>query len=189
MFAAFAEVIERVGDGRLRVYLYHFPQMSGVSLTPALIERLLARYPDSVAGMKDSSGDLANMAANRQAVSRLRRVQRLRRTAVAAAPRRWRRLHHRRGQRRRFDRRSGVRGMARRRRGRGRAGPDEAHRHPRGVPRRIRSSAALKEIVARNTGRARWRILRPPLVPLFASDAEALAGALDNLGFAPAPVP
>ena len=118
VFAAFAEVIERVGDGRLRVYLYHFPQMSGVSLTPALIERLLARYPDSVAGMKDSSGDLANMAENRQAVSRRRRVQRLGRAAVTPPARGWRRLHHRRVQRRRFNRRSGVRGMARRRRGR-----------------------------------------------------------------------
>ncbi len=64
LFAAFSEVIERVGDDRLRIYLYHFPQMSGVSLTPALIERLLARYPQAVAGLKDSSGDLANMAEN-----------------------------------------------------------------------------------------------------------------------------
>ena len=61
LFGAFAEVIERVGDGRLRVYLYHFPQMTGVPFTPALIERLLARYPETIAGMKDSSGDLANM--------------------------------------------------------------------------------------------------------------------------------
>src|SRR5512134_486528 len=62
LFAAFSEVIERVGDDRLRVYLYHFPQMSAVPLTATVIERLLARYPDTVAGMKDSSGEFANMA-------------------------------------------------------------------------------------------------------------------------------
>ena len=50
-------------------------------------------------------------------------------------------------------------------------------------------SAALKEIIARHTGRARWRLLRPPLVPLFESEAKALARALDALGFTPAPVP
>jgi len=61
LFAAFSEVIEAVGDTRLRVYLYHFPQMSGVPLPASLIERLLARYPGTVAGMKDSSGELDNM--------------------------------------------------------------------------------------------------------------------------------
>lgn len=57
LFAFFSEVIERVGDGRLRLYLYHFPQMSVVPITPALIGRLKARYGDTIAGVKDSSGD------------------------------------------------------------------------------------------------------------------------------------
>ena len=62
LVAAFSEVIERVGDGRLRLYLYHFPQMSGVPVPFGVIESLLKRYPDIVAGMKDSSGNLDNMA-------------------------------------------------------------------------------------------------------------------------------
>ena len=62
LFAAYSEVIERVGDDRLRVYLYHFPQMSATPISYDLIERLLARYPGIVAGMKDSSGDYANMS-------------------------------------------------------------------------------------------------------------------------------
>ncbi|HRK69180.1 MAG TPA: dihydrodipicolinate synthase family protein, partial [Hyphomonas sp.] len=61
LFAAYSEVIERVGDDRLRVYLYHFPQMTAVPLSRALIGRLIERYPGTVAGMKDSSGDTANM--------------------------------------------------------------------------------------------------------------------------------
>lgn len=60
LFAAFAEVIERVGDKRLRVLLYHIPQVSGVPLPLSLIERLIRRYPQTVVGMKDSSGDFNN---------------------------------------------------------------------------------------------------------------------------------
>ncbi|MBT4931900.1 MAG: dihydrodipicolinate synthase family protein [Rhodospirillaceae bacterium] len=62
LFAAYSEVIERVSDARLKVYLYHFPQMSAVPLSYDLIERLLKRYPDTIAGMKDSSGVFDNMA-------------------------------------------------------------------------------------------------------------------------------
>ena len=61
MAAFFAEVIEKVGDSRLRVYLYHFPQMAGVPITFGVIERLLKAYPETVVGMKDSSGEFENM--------------------------------------------------------------------------------------------------------------------------------
>jgi 4-hydroxy-tetrahydrodipicolinate synthase len=63
LFASYAEVIERVGDARLRVYLYHIPPVSQVPLSLALIERLLKAYPHAIAGVKDSSGDWANTKA------------------------------------------------------------------------------------------------------------------------------
>ena len=63
LFAAYAEVIERVADPRLRVVLYHIPPMSAVPITFPVIERLRARYPGTFTGIKDSSGDLANMTA------------------------------------------------------------------------------------------------------------------------------
>jgi len=63
LFRSFAEVIERVGDRRLRVYLYHIPPVAQVSITLTLIERLLKAYPDNVAGIKDSGGDWANTKA------------------------------------------------------------------------------------------------------------------------------
>ena len=66
LFASYSEVIERVGDVRLKVYLYHFPQMSAVSISFDVIERLLKRYPDSIAGMKDSSGEFDNMSSAAQ---------------------------------------------------------------------------------------------------------------------------
>jgi 4-hydroxy-tetrahydrodipicolinate synthase len=57
LFRFFAEVIERIGDERLRVYLYHIPQMTGVELGMSLISHLIDAYPDMIAGTKDSSGD------------------------------------------------------------------------------------------------------------------------------------
>lgn len=57
VFRFFAELIERIGDDRLRVYLYHIPQMTGVGFSLPLIERLLEAYPGVVVGTKDSSGD------------------------------------------------------------------------------------------------------------------------------------
>jgi 4-hydroxy-tetrahydrodipicolinate synthase len=60
LFASYSEVIQRVGDARLRIYLYHIPQVSQVPLGLALIERLLDAYPGTIAGIKDSSGDWNN---------------------------------------------------------------------------------------------------------------------------------
>jgi 4-hydroxy-tetrahydrodipicolinate synthase len=61
LFAAYSEIIQTVGDETLKICLYHFPQMSGVPIPYSLIERLLKEYPDTVVGMKDSSGDVDNM--------------------------------------------------------------------------------------------------------------------------------
>jgi len=63
LFRSYSEVIQRVGDGRLRVYLYHIPPVAQVPLSLALIERLLGEYPGTIAGIKDSSGDWNNTAA------------------------------------------------------------------------------------------------------------------------------
>ncbi len=63
LYRNFAEVIERVGDERLQLYLYHIPPVSQVPITLGLIERLLSKYPGIVAGVKDSSGDWSNTKA------------------------------------------------------------------------------------------------------------------------------
>jgi 4-hydroxy-tetrahydrodipicolinate synthase len=60
LFRSFAEVVERVGDARLRIYLYHIPPVAVVGITVKLVERLLKAYPTAIAGMKDSSGDWSN---------------------------------------------------------------------------------------------------------------------------------
>lgn len=63
LFAYYAEVIERVGSDALQLYLYNIPQYTQVALSPALVGRLLDRYPCTVAGYKDSSGDWSNTQA------------------------------------------------------------------------------------------------------------------------------
>lgn len=61
LYRTFSEIIERVGDDGLRIYLYHFPQMSQVPLGVELIARLRDAFPGIVVGMKDSSGDRKNL--------------------------------------------------------------------------------------------------------------------------------
>src|SRR6266403_2370160 len=60
LYRYFSEVVQRVGDARLRIYLYHIPPVAIVGITPKLVERLLNAYPNAIAGMKDSSGDWNN---------------------------------------------------------------------------------------------------------------------------------
>jgi len=60
LYRNFSEIIQRVGDSRLRIYLYHIPPVAVVGITPQLVERLLKAYPGTIAGMKDSSGDWNN---------------------------------------------------------------------------------------------------------------------------------
>jgi 4-hydroxy-tetrahydrodipicolinate synthase len=63
LFRNFSEVIQRVGDDRLQLYLYHIPPVAQVPITLRLIEMLLEAYPKTVAGVKDSSGDWNNTKA------------------------------------------------------------------------------------------------------------------------------
>lgn len=63
LFAYFADFIERIGDDRLRVYLYHIPPVAHVGFSVELVGRLIKAYPETVVGLKDSSGDWDNTKA------------------------------------------------------------------------------------------------------------------------------
>ncbi len=60
LFNSFDQVVQRVGGTGFKLYLYHFPSLSGVPITPGLLERLSAAYPEILGGVKDSSGDWNN---------------------------------------------------------------------------------------------------------------------------------
>ena len=49
-------LIERVADNRLKLLLYHIPQISGVRISNALIRKLYKAYPETILGVKDSEG-------------------------------------------------------------------------------------------------------------------------------------
>ena len=59
LFAYFSEVIQKVGSSTLQVYLYNIPPVTKISFSLSLLERLTKEYPNTIVGMKDSSGDWA----------------------------------------------------------------------------------------------------------------------------------
>ncbi len=70
LYRNYAEIVERVGDARLQIYLYHIPQVTQVPISLKLIERLLKAYPKNIAGTKDSSGDWNNTKATLEAFAK-----------------------------------------------------------------------------------------------------------------------
>ena len=54
---AYRWVLDRVVDARLRIVLYHIPQVSGVPLSHQVIRTLHTLYPQTIIGLKDSSCD------------------------------------------------------------------------------------------------------------------------------------
>jgi len=63
LFRYYANLVERIGNDDLRIYLYHFPQMSQVPLSTDLVLRLRDAFGPIIAGLKDSSGDFSQSRA------------------------------------------------------------------------------------------------------------------------------
>jgi 4-hydroxy-tetrahydrodipicolinate synthase len=63
IFAFISGVIDRVGSPTLKLFLYHIPPMAVVGFSLDLVGRLVKAYPETVVGLKDSSGDWSNTAA------------------------------------------------------------------------------------------------------------------------------
>lgn len=69
--SAFAAILDAVADDRLRLTLYHIPQVAGVGVPPDVAAKLRARYGHVVAGVKDSSADFDQFRAFRAAAPQL----------------------------------------------------------------------------------------------------------------------
>lgn len=65
---AYRWLIDAVADPRLKLMLYHIPQVAGVGLSTAVVQQLAARYPDTIVGIKDSQCELAHSLALADAV-------------------------------------------------------------------------------------------------------------------------
>ncbi len=64
---AFARLIEGIANDRLRLTLYHIPQVSAVPVAPETVAWLRARFGPLLAGVKDSSADFPQFRAFRAA--------------------------------------------------------------------------------------------------------------------------
>lgn len=62
LFAWFERVVAATADAPVAIYLYNFPQMTGLRFSPDLCARLRTAFPARIVGAKDSSGDLAYAA-------------------------------------------------------------------------------------------------------------------------------
>jgi len=63
LYEHFEKLIDGINNPRLKIYLYHIPQVSGVALSIDLVSKLKSTYPDVIAGIKDSSGVWKNTEA------------------------------------------------------------------------------------------------------------------------------
>ena len=183
LFRSFAEAIERVGDARLRVYLYHIPPVAQVGFSPRLVERLLKAYPRTVAGMKDSSGDWNNTKAMLDAFARSG-------FEVFAGSERFLLANLRHGGAGCITATGNVNAAAISRlfhewRSQAAEEMQESLNALRSAVEKHPAIPALKAIVAHYSGDPAWRTTRPPLVELPASQAESLLADLRPLGFEP----
>jgi len=55
--AFFGALLARLDDTGRRIMLYNFPAASGITFHAALVDRLVAEFPNVICGMKDSSND------------------------------------------------------------------------------------------------------------------------------------
>ncbi|WP_191083639.1 dihydrodipicolinate synthase family protein [Roseococcus microcysteis] len=184
IFAFFDEVAKRVGGG-IALYLYNFPQQSAVPFSLNVIGRLLDAHPGVFKGVKDSSGDYANMKAMIDAfASRGFEVysgsdeflQKILAeggagciTAASNGNSHWGGIVYAK-----------------------RTGPEaDAAQAMLTATRKAATSVALipglREIIARSTGDAGWRTIRPPHLPLSQADADKAWAAWEAAGALPLP--
>jgi 4-hydroxy-tetrahydrodipicolinate synthase len=71
---AYRYLIDRIADERLRLYLYHIPQVAAVGLSHHVIATLKRLYPHTIVGIKDSQCDRAHSVALADAFMRDVRV-------------------------------------------------------------------------------------------------------------------
>lgn len=180
LFGSYSEVIERVGSSRLRIYLYHIPPVAQVGVSVDLVERLVRRYPETVVGIKDSSGDWNNTQAliDRKwddfrvfAGSETFLLQTMRAGGAGCIsataninPAAIHQLY------------AGWQSAAA---DSLQQGLDDF----RQLMQRYPMIPALKAVIARYTRDAEWGIVRPPLVELASDQYQNLVAMLENRGF------
>ena len=181
LFAHFDRVMNGVGSNDVRVYLYHFPQMSAVPFSHALIGRLLEAFPGRVCGVKDSSGDFENMKAMAERfenfdvfagterylldVLKVGGVGTITATGNATSAQ------------------CGAVYAAWKAKSTSVESLQEDLTALRLALQNYPPAAALKELLARESGKASWRNVRAPFLPLPKEKADALVADMAKVSF------
>jgi 4-hydroxy-tetrahydrodipicolinate synthase len=184
LFAYFSEVVNRVGGG-IAIYLYHFPQQSAVPFSLDLIARLLKAFPGVIKGVKDSSGDYANMKAMIDNFAKDgfevysgsdEFVQRILADGGAGCITAASNVNARFGQVV-YQKRTGAEADA------AQAVLNATRKAATSVP----LIPGLREIIARSRGDDGYRVIRPPHLPLDAATAEKAWAGMQATGVLPLP--
>jgi 4-hydroxy-tetrahydrodipicolinate synthase len=179
LYRSYAQAIDRTAEPRLRVYLYHIPQVSQVPIPLRLIERLLRSHPGTVVGVKDSSGDFANTSAMLRAFPGFEVFVGTEKLLLA---------NLREGGSGCITATANVNAAAIARAYRERTEERQSEIDAvRSAFEKFPVIAALKETIAQRTGDASWRAVRPPLVELAPAEREALKAAVDRAADRAAP--
>ena len=179
LLAYFNEVIQRVG-GDISLYLYNFPQQSAIPFSVEFIGRLLKQNPGKIRGIKDSSGNYENSLSYVEAFARdgfevyagddsllkpllekgsagsITAASNVNCALGATVYANW-------------DNATG-------------AAAHEVLAATRKAVISVPLIPALKSLVARNTGDARWLNIRPPHLKLSAAQEATLFSMFDGSG-------
>src|SRR5436189_2770140 len=192
LYRYFSEVVQRVGDTRLKIYLYHIPSVAIVGVTPKLVERLLKAYPTAIAGMKDSSGDWNNTKTFLDAFA-VRAGRAVSGFDVFVGSESFLLANMRNGGVGTISATANVNPAAIHKLYRqwNTAGDADQQQSKLNVVREVFSSrkfpsmiAAVKQAIAIYGNDPEWARVRPPLIELTTDQAELLAADLETIGFA-----
>jgi len=182
LYQYFSQLIEGVGRDDLRIYLYHFPQMSAVPFSMDLVLRLKQEFGAVIAGLKDSSGDFEQSRAFAQITGGVDSDFDVYPSSEAMY----------------FDGKAAgcagiISGSTNAFAGKVQAaikaggGPAfDAVKAARAMAGKYPLMAAMKQVEAWRSGDDSWRRMAPPLVPLSEDQRRALRADLDALDPVPA---
>ena len=179
LFSYFSAIMDAVASTDIGIYLYNFPQLTGLNFSPQLVARLIDAYPARMRGMKDSSAQLdytQQMAASFGTVFDVFPgseaplpdavkhgyagcISASVNATAALAARVWKH-------------REAV------------ADEDSAElRELRSIIQSVPMVAAVKSLLAARTQNAAWRRILPPLMPLDGDNLEKISVLARRLGY------
>lgn len=182
LFRYVAELIERMDSKTLHIYLYHIPPVAQVGWSLDLVKRLAGEFPETVVGLKDSSGDWSYTEALLRALPHF---------AVFSGSEDFLLKNRRAGGAGTITAMANINAPMIAELYEKWEEPDAEEVQAeiskiRAVIREAGTIPALKAVLAHYRDAPSLRTMRPPLTPLDEAAATKLIGDLEEAGFSPA---